>query len=447
MKQIILTLILYICVTLSYAQKLATESFEYIPNDLVARTEPRTDLNGKPCAVIRVGIALQGVVFDGNTIGNPKYNTGEYLVYIINGSRQLTIRHDRFLPLTVNFADYGIERVESGNVYRLTVIIPNNEKSSKQYVDAIIPFKVDGVTFNMVRVDGGSFIMGATPEQKKPEDDEKPSHKVTLSSYYIGETEITQELWKTVMGYNPSYWVNPNFPVINVSWNDCQNFIRRLNEKTGGKFRLPTEAEWEYAARGGNRGQGYQYSGGNDAKDVAVYYVEPKTKKEKLAAWHGVGSILEVAKKKENELGLFDMSGNVWEMCSDWQGGYSEYRQTNPSGPKEGTYRAIRGGSWKCAEDICRVAIRNGVMQDRRTDDLGFRLAFSVDDSNTPETYYNDPLPLVGSLKVTSSIGDADVYIDSVYVGKVNQLFPKITMGVHIITVKKMDIKSFLRRF
>ena len=122
MKHIILTLIFIICATLSYAQKMVVESFEYIPNDLVARTEPRTDLNGRPCAVIRVGIALQGVVFDGNTIGSPKYNTGEHLVYITNGSRQLTIRHDSFLPLTVTFADYGIERVESGNVYRLTVL-------------------------------------------------------------------------------------------------------------------------------------------------------------------------------------------------------------------------------------------------------------------------------------------------------------------------------------
>ena len=122
MKQILLTLIFYLCATLSHAQKLTTEFFEYIPNDLIARTEPRTDLNGRPCAVIRVGIVLQGVVFDGNTIGSPKYNTGEYLVYITNGSRQLTIRHDSFLPLTVTFADYGIERVESGNVYRLTVL-------------------------------------------------------------------------------------------------------------------------------------------------------------------------------------------------------------------------------------------------------------------------------------------------------------------------------------
>ena len=558
LRKIITFIFLFSLVLQLAAQEMKVKSFEPIPNDLIARTEPRLDLNDKPCAVIRVGIALQGVVFDGNMIGSPIYNTGEYLVYITNGSRQLTVRHNNFLPLTVTFADYGIERVVAGNVYRLTVltdgIIPPLEQGnflvmkvspaasrvsidngdsqtvnadgtmkvylengthtykveadsylsqtgtitmsgsrqqlnvtlqslkasltvksstlgSKIYVNedykgidswqgtlspgtylveakkdgyrtssrtvtlskqqtetvtlpalqqifgslmvdyepvdadiyldnrllgktpnvfsniavgkhsvkisksgyadyagsitiqenqqasingslrqsnstsstlssnnnsspsgSVVPITVKGVTFNMIKVEGGTFTMGATPEMTDPKDNEKPTHQVTLSSYYIGETEVTQALWQAVMGSNPSQFAGDNLPVERVTWEYCQAFIAKLNSLTGKNFRLPTEAEWEYAARGGNKSNGTQYSGSSNIDEVAWY------SDNSSSMTHPVKT------KKANELGIYDMSGNVWEWCQDWRGSYSSESLNNPTGPESGIERVRRGG-------------------------------------------------------------------------------------------------------
>ena len=573
---------------MALGQKLSVESFEYLPKDLTARTSPRNDRNGTPCAVIRVGIALQGVVFDGNTIGKPIYNTGEYLVYMPEGSRQVIIRHDSYLPLTVVFADYGIDKVESSSTYRLTIptsgVTPSSQQpegnflvmnvtpvtsrviidegeptavkadgtlktylnnghhryrveaegylpqsgtlsmsgarqqitialqsskaaltvktttsGSKIYINedykgtdswhgeltpgtylvearkdgfrsvsktvtlakqqtesitipalqqisgslmvdyepvdadvyldntligktpnvftniaagkhtikiskdgysdytgsvtiqdnqqasvsgsltknsivssspsstsgTLVPITVNGVTFNMIKVDGGTFTMGATSEQKNPDNDEKPTHQVTLSSYYIGETEVTQALWKAVMGNNPSWSKGDNLPVGNVSWKDCQTFIGKLNDLTGKRFRLPTEAEWEYAARGGNRSNHTQYSGGSMIDDVA---------------WYGGNSgnkTNSVKTKKPNELGLYDMSGNVWEWCQDWYGNYGSNAQTNPTGPGSGSSRVNRGGCWFNYEGDCRSSDRFSNSPGHRHYSLGFRLALS----------------------------------------------------------------------
>ena len=209
-------------------------------------------------------------------------------------------------------------------------------------------FYVNGVSFEMVYVEGGSFDMGATTEQgSDAENDEKPVHRVTLSGYYIGRCEVTQELWEAVMGSNPSYFNGAQNPVENVSWNDCQNFIKKLNSLTGRTFRLPTEAEWEYAARGGNKSLHYKYSGSGNIGDVAWYSSNSGDKT------HAVGT------KTANELGIYDMSGNVWEWCSDWKGGYSAGAQTNPQGPSSGSYRVLRGGSWYDYARNCRVSNRS----------------------------------------------------------------------------------------
>lgn len=445
MKHILLTLLLLIFAVSSFGQELKVKSFTHdvmnrecqIDNNL-----PK-DLNGKPCALLKVIVADKITKCEGGNVGNIVDEGMVKRIYISPTAKYVTLYFQNHFPVKIGFADYVTTNLQSMETYEVTLISSNKERTSQHYNDAIVPFKIDKVTFNMIRVDGGTFTMGATPEQKKPYDNEKPCHKVSLSSYYIGETEVTEALWQAVMESNPSYKGFSANPKTLVSWNDCQVFIRKLNEMTGGNFRLPTEAEWEFAARGGRESKGYQYSGGNDAKDVAVHYVKPKTKKEKIAAWYGATGAKDVAQKKENELGIYDMSGNVWEMCSDWKGDYSESKQTNPSGPKEGTFRVIRGGSWNVTDDICRVSIRNGINPNQHDTDIGFRLAFSVDEKNAPETYFNAPLPLVGSLKVMSSVDDADVYIDSVYVGKVNQLFPKTTVGVHIITVKKDGYKDF----
>ena len=218
---------------------------------------------------------------------------------------------------------------------------------------------------NMVYVEGGTFIMGATAEQKNKYKDEEPAHSVTLSSFYIGKYEVTQSLWKAVMGSNPSNRKGDNLPVENVSWNDCQTFLRKLNAMTGKNFRLPTEAEWEYAARGGNLSRGYQYSGSKKIDDVAWY------NNNSGGETHPVGT------KAPNELGIYDMSGNVWEWCQDWYGDYHGYSQTNPTGPSSGSDRVNRGGGWDYDARICRVAYRSLNAPDVKFSLLGLRLALS----------------------------------------------------------------------
>ena len=228
-----------------------------------------------------------------------------------------------------------------------------------------IPVK-DGISIDMVHVEAGTFTMGATPEMENPFDNEKPAHQVTLTNdYYIGKYEVTQALWQAVMGDNPSRFNGDNLPVENVSWDDCQEFISQLNRITGKTFRLPTEAEWEYAARGGKKSRGYQYSGSNDISDVAWYDGNSGNKT------HAVGS------KQANELGIYDMSGNVWEWCQDWHGSYSSSSQTNPTGVKSGSYRVIRGEGWFSGARICRSSFRYGRLPYASSRDQGLRLVLS----------------------------------------------------------------------
>ena len=219
---------------------------------------------------------------------------------------------------------------------------------------------------NMVYVSGGTFTMGATSEQgSDADDDEKPTHSVTLSSFYLCKYEVTQALWRAVMGNNLSNFNGNNLPVEKVSWYDCQTFISRLNNLTGKNFRLPTEAEWEYAARGGNRSRGYKYSGSNVLSDVAWY------RDNSGYETHPVGS------KSPNELGLYDMSGNVYEWCSDWHGTYSSSAQMNPTGPSRWSDHVNRGGSWYDGARFFRSSYRDGNASDGRFNNLGLRLALS----------------------------------------------------------------------
>ena len=233
-------------------------------------------------------------------------------------------------------------------------------------------FTVNGVSFKMVAVEGGTFMMGATAEQGSDYlSRELPTHLVTLSSYSIGATEVTQELWQVVMGSNPSSFTgNLQRPVENVSWNDCQEFITKLNQMTGKNFRLPTEAEWEFAARGGNKSKGYKYSGSNTIDDVAWYYYNA----DNVGSSSPDFGTHSVATKYPNELGLYDMSGNVWEWCQDWYGSYSSDSQTNPTGPSSGSFRVNRGGSWDINAGDCRVSDRNYDTPGYRIS-LGLRLA------------------------------------------------------------------------
>ena len=223
----------------------------------------------------------------------------------------------------------------------------------------IVTFIINGVELCMVKVDGGVFEMGATPEQEyiysSEKENESPVHQVTLSDFYMGETEVTQALWEAVMGSNPSKNIGSHLPVQYVSWDDCQEFITKLNALTGKQFRLPTEAEWEYAARGGSQSQGYKYAGSNNIDDVAwysenSYFINDET--YRLRELHFVGT------KAPNELGLYDMSGNVCEYCQDWYGSYSSDVQTNPAGPQSGSSRVVRGGGYDWIANGCRVSKR-----------------------------------------------------------------------------------------
>ena len=231
-----------------------------------------------------------------------------------------------------------------------------------------IPVK-NGINIEMVKVEAGSFDMGATPEMRSlqyPYDDEKPDHRVTLTkNYYIGKYEVTQALWQVVMGNNPSRFKGDDLPVERVSWKRCQDFISKLNSLTGKRFRLPTEAEWEYAARGGNKSRGYRYSGSNTLGDVAWYGDNSGSKT------HAVGT------KQPNELGIYDMSGNVNEWCQDWRGSYSSSPQTNPTGAVSGSYCVDRGGSWLYSAWFSRSSSRGGRTPGGRDGDLGLRLVLS----------------------------------------------------------------------
>ena len=560
-----------------FAQKLTVESVKPAANDLTAQSQPRKDLNNLNCALVKVGIALDGVKFDGSIMGEPIQKLGEYWVYMPKGVSMLQVLHKNYTPLMVNFYDYGVGNVESGMTYILTLskpagsteptdaggnfyalsVTPKNavvtidgnpqtvstdgeysamlpygshtykveaggyisksgsftisssdmtpinvslvsamatvsvtcptpavslyvdKKSvgmapwtgslkegmhlieakkegyrsqqrtinlSQQqrldvafaelaaiqgnlsvnykpfgadvYIDGkkvgqsprvfngilvgnhkveikkdgygtdsktvsilegqtaslsgvltthtiTIPVK-DGISIDMVRVEAGTFTMGATAEMEDPYGDEKPTHQVTLTNdYYMGKYEVTQALWQAVMNSNPSYFKGDNLPVEQVSWDDCQEFLSKLNSITGKTFRLPTEAEWEYAARGGKKSRGYQYSGSNNLSDVA-WYKDNSDRKT-----HAVGS------KQANELGIYDMSCNVREWCQDWYGSYSSSSQVNPIGANSGYHRVCRGGGWYFTARNCRSSYRNSISPDGRGYDFGLRLVLS----------------------------------------------------------------------
>ena len=464
MKRLLsLFLMLVTLSSLAFSQELTVKSFKVSQGDILARTAAtcRYDTNDKYCALIKVGIALDGVEFEcSGGVRDVVKKTGEYWVYLPQNNSKLRILHKNFTPLEINFFDYGIGKVQSGVTYVLTlskliaaavqqkqtltikyipssatvlvdnkmvrgnngvvrITLPVGQHSyivasdgyeseegtvklkasapsnlqiqlSKEAVAAIptvnevaqqapsssssvslggntisIPVK-NGITIDMVKVEAGTFMMGATSEMQKPYDDEKPGHQVTLTNdYYMGKYEVTQALWQAVMGSNPSKFKSRNLPVEQVSWDDCQEFINKLNSITGRRFRLPTEAEWEYAARGGKKSKGYQYSGSSNISDVAWYTANSGSKT------HPVG------KKQANELGLYDMTGNVLEWCQDWYGSYVSSSQTNPTGAFSGFFRVFRGGSWYGNSGICRLSCRDSYNPDNRNFDLGLRLVLS----------------------------------------------------------------------
>ena len=472
MRKILLSLLLFLGIHTVLAQELTVRSFKLAPSDLTAQTQPRKDLNDSNCALIKVGIALDDVKFDGSIMGEPVQKLGEYWVYMPKGVSMLQVLHKNYTPLMINFYDYGIGKVKSGETYVLTLKKPNTiaerqtQKLRIKYSPTTASVLVDnkfvkgtngiaettltvgqhsyivacdgyeseegtvklkastpsnlqitlskdntvfsqvapseavfetpssiantmfsnsasstniatkpntltvslkkGVVIELIKVEAGNFTIGATSANEKPDDNEKPAHEVTFSqNYYIGKYEVTQEVWKAVMGNNPSKFKGNFLPVEMVSWKDCQKFISKLNRITGLHFRLPSEAEWEYAARGGNKSNGYLYSGSDNLDEVA-WYNENSGKRT-----HNVGT------KKANELGIYDMSGNVMEWCQDWFGFYTVSSRKDPTGPNTGTLRINRGGCWYSYPWYCRSLSRNKISPDDSYFNLGFRLALS----------------------------------------------------------------------
>lgn len=522
------------------SQELHVKSFGIAESDLSAQIQSRKDLNDKNCALVKVGIGLQGVQFEGNVVGQVVNNVGEYWVYMPQGSRMLKVKHPYYPPIIVTFANYSMEKLESNRTYELmltvsggiqssqtqtltikytpieaTVLVDNkrikgsdgvamanfpigqhsfvvfcdgyeseegmvklkasapsnlqitlskeaktalastmgkeatnqnsvnsqnvkffgkvvdvngepiigaaikengtdnwaitdmegnffidaksptvtitvlyvgwqskqveltaghkeqitlieNKKKESETANSIsIPVK-DGINIEMIKVEAGTFMMGATKEVKEPYKIELPAHEVLLTEdYYIGKYEVTQALWNVVMDSKHSTNDGDLLPKNYVSWNYCQEFIEKLNKITGLKFRLPTEAEWEYAARGGKKSKRYLYSGSNNVLDVAWYDGNSSNKR------HPVGT------KQANELGIFDMGGNVSEWCQDLWGQYQNDSQINPLGSSAGTKHVLRGGNYFFDIRICYLSYRMFAESNYKDAFNGFRLALS----------------------------------------------------------------------
>jgi formylglycine-generating enzyme required for sulfatase activity len=225
-------------------------------------------------------------------------------------------------------------------------------------------FEVEGVKFKMVWVEGGTFMMGANANDTLADADEKPAHKVKVVDFYIGETEVTQELWKTVMGKNPAKIKGENYPVENVSYDNCIRFVEKLSKMTGRHFRLPTEAEWEYAARGGQKSKGYMYAGANDTTLVAWQHTDS------LSSHH-----MPVATKRPNELGLYDMSGNVWEWCDTPYAPYANDQGTWFTRYIRSRFKVVRGSGYRGYARYARVSNRYAIAAWRNDHTVGLRLA------------------------------------------------------------------------
>lgn len=446
MRKLIAIILLLLIVGRVEGQDLAVKYFTLVPSDLSVQIQPRKDLNGKNCALVKVGIGLQGVQFDGNIMGEIANKVGEYWVYMPQGSRMLKVKHPNYSPIMVTFANFGIEKLESNRTYQLTMNVSSINQTGQQQtltiryspssamvlIDSKLIKGSNGIVKTTLPIGQHSYMVicdgyeseegtvklkGSSPsnlqvalnkeilstgknestftkeEQQTAQTDvtslgestsiQNIAHQInpTTSSfteeritipvkegvciemvkvekgtisfgkgikgitkfvanvsndYYIGKFEVTQALWQAVMGSNPAKNKGDNLPVEKVTWTECQDFIKKLNELTGKNFRLPTALEWVYAARGGSKSSGYKYSGSNKLSEVAWFDSNSKDKT------HPVGT------KMPNELGLFDMSGNVWEWCQDL--GKSTKKSSKSL---HGASRILCGGSWSDNAKYC----------------------------------------------------------------------------------------------
>lgn len=359
------------------AQELQVKSFNADPSDISAVVYQVADANQNPCALLKVSVAgAKDLSFEGDII-RVEDKGPEQWVYMPAGSNWLNIKSSTNLPLRYDFAS----PVEGNTTYILNVV-PKKEQGGLgdkftvtlkpqsgvsmggNSVDTGVPVK-----FDMILVKSGRFEMGATPEQESAEEDEKPVRWVVISNdFYMSETEVTQELYEYVMGTNPSEIKNPDNPVDNVSWDDAQAFVNMLNRLTKAKFRLPTEAEWEYAARGGHKTAHTKYPGSKTPDQVAWYYLNCSNRTQPVKS------------KDPNELGIYDMAGNVWELCEDYKNNYNAADKTDPlcTVPAKKDNRVRRGGAWDTRDiNELRCSYRKRIPQDNRNNATGIRLVMT----------------------------------------------------------------------
>ncbi len=338
--------------------------------DVVRGKEQRIELDAPTPIYGSLNVTSRPVGADVYVDGKKVGTTPDVFTTILEGTRSVELRKQGYAAYTaeVNVTEGKVSDLSATLSVEKPKPVAHSSGQSGTLRGNTGNAVLDRLISNMVYVEGGTFTMGATSEQGSDAyNNEKPAHSVTLSNYYIGKYEVTQAEWKAVMGSNPSYFEgSDNLPVEQVSWNDCQTFITKLNTLTGKNFRLPTEAEWEYAARGGSKRQGYKYAGSDNLDDVAWYTINSGS------TTHAVGT------KQPNELGLYDMSGNVYEWCSDWFGSYSSSSQTNPTGASSGSNRVRRGGCWILNAWDCRVSYRVYNSPDSWSSLLGLRLALPV---------------------------------------------------------------------
>lgn len=397
-------------------QELNIDTFYVATNKLIASTSRVKDKNGKACAVVILQIpSVDSISCDWDfVIDFKKKSLSEYLFYMAEGSKQLEFTALGYYPTQVTFADENpeITALKSKTTYIMKVVNPamDKQKELQDSIDSLraenarltqredsiskvkqeeerikreearkkIDIRVGNMLFSMILVEGGTFKMGSEDGEK----DEQPVHDVTLSDYYIGEMEVTKELWNAVKSGSSSSLYNEKKPCTEMTYRECLEWIKLLNQKTGYKFRLPTEAEWEFAARGGNKSQGYRYSGSNNLSQVAWWNGNSNNK------LHDVGMLT------PNELGIYDMSGNAWEWCSDWydKDFYKTSPEKNPSknrkekGDNRVAKRVARGGCTNYGDKYCTVSYRYHCSSESRESRGGFRLVMEV-----PEEFQSEP--------------------------------------------------------
>ena len=335
---------------------ISAATIDIFPKVIYVKATPlRSDVAPQICTAYRV----ENQIDENSYLALIHYNMSSDLKLSKDGAYSITLAQDEGFTKEIYLSDPMI--LVYAQSFKENSAVIQSKKSLET-------FTVNGVSFEMLKIDGGTFKMGSSDDDPDAEgmySDEKPQHDVTLSTYYIGVTEVTQELWETVMGNNPSQYKGKYLPVDNVSWDECQVFITKLNSLTGRRFRMPTEAEWEYAAKGGKYSKGYKYAGSDDVNDVA------------WTCENSNGTSHPVSTKLCNELGLYDMTGNVWEWCQDYYS-YNYYENSpsnNPCNNEPSEYHIHRGGSWNYIIKDLRINMRGDYFNPPSNNLRGLRLA------------------------------------------------------------------------